>query len=295
MKLDPSILRALSLHPAATSVSTHGSSGFNSTAKITTTLPNNIRKHFFMKSAPGKAAETMFCGEHASLNAIHNVVPSLCPASLASGVTDDGKAFLITDFLDMSSSSLGGKGHSGMSLAAKLAKLHTTPAPIPSGYSQPMFGFPETTCCGDTAQPNDYKSSWATFYAENRLLAVLRECEANHGEDADFRSLVTRIVETVVPRLLGDEHLNGGKSVMPVVIHGDLWSGNKGRGVIGGEGAVEDVVFDPSSCYGHSEYELGIMEMFGGFGKGFFEEYHRLCPKTEPVEEYEDRVRLYRL
>lgn len=49
---------------------------------------------------------------------------------------------------------------------------------------------------------------------------------------------------------------------MPVVIHGDLWSGNKGKGVIGGEGAVEEVVFDPSAVWGHSEYELGIMNMF---------------------------------
>lgn len=79
-------------------------------------------------------------------------------------------------------------------------------------------------------------------------------------------------------------------------MHGDLWSGNKGRARIGGDdGAVEDVVFDPSACYAHSEYELGIMRMFGGFGEGFFKEYHKLCPKTEPVEEYEDRVQLYEL
>jgi len=35
--------------------------------------------------------------------------------------------------------------------------------------------------------------------------------------------------------------------------------------------------------------------MFGGFGKGFFDEYHKLVPKTEPKEEYEDRVSLYEL
>ena len=80
-----------------------------------------------------------------------------------------------------------------------------------------------------------------------------------------------------------------------MVVHGDLWSGNAGRGVVGGVGAVEDVVFDPSAVYGHSEYELGIMKMFGGFGAGFFEEYHRLCPKTEPAGEYGDRVSLYEL
>ncbi|KAH8623665.1 hypothetical protein IG631_21370 [Alternaria alternata] len=37
------------------------------------------------------------------------------------------------------------------------------------------------------------------------------------------------------------------------------------------------------------------MNMFGGFGGPFLKEYHKLCPKTEPVEEYEDRVKLYEL
>lgn len=75
-----------------------------------------------------------------------------------------------------------------------------------------------------------------------------------------------------------------------------LWSGNKGKGIIGGsDGPIEEVVFDPSACYAHSEYELGIMRMFGGFGGSFMKEYHDLCPKTEPVAEYEDRVSLYEL
>lgn len=250
-----------------------------------------------MKAAPGRVAEIMFRGEHASLNAIHGAVPSLCPASLATGVSDDGTAFLVTDFLDMSShSSLGtSEESSGMSLAAKLAKLHTTQAPIPKGRSKPSFGFPETTCCGDTAQPNEYRESWAEFYSQNRLLAILDKCERNNGRNAELRSLVDKTVKAVVPRLIGDDHLNDGKGVTPVVVHGDLWSGNKGKGRIGGKGAVEDVVFDPSAVYGHSEYELGIMNMFGGFGKSFFDEYHKICPKTPPVEEYHDRVKLYEL
>ncbi|KAL8779037.1 MAG: hypothetical protein Q9194_001646, partial [Teloschistes cf. exilis] len=257
MKLDTTVIQALSLDPDSTTVKSHGSSGFNATAKISTTLQDGTQKHLFMKTAPGKNAEVMFRGEHASLNAIHAVVPSLCPASLYTGVSkDDGTAFLVTDFLDMSSSSSGSSGssgsedqqHSGMSLAAKLAKLHTTPAPTPEGYTSPMFGFPETTCCGDTPQPNGYEASWAKFYARNRLSAILEKCERNNGQDKEFRVLVEKVVDVVVPRLIGDEHLNDGKGVMPVVIHGDLWSGNKGRGRIGGKGAaLEDVVFDPSA------------------------------------------------
>lgn len=37
------------------------------------------------------------------------------------------------------------------------------------------------------------------------------------------------------------------------------------------------------------------MKMFGGFGSAFFDEYHKAIPKAEPVEEYEDRVKLYQL
>ncbi|KAL9029348.1 MAG: hypothetical protein Q9196_002394 [Gyalolechia fulgens] len=317
MQLDPSVLRALSLDPATTTVSAHGSSGFNATAKISTTHPDDgggTRRpgYYFMKtSSAGRDAETMFRGEHASLNAIRGAVPSLCPASLATGVCADGTtAFLVTEFVDLGPSraddAAGGAAGaadeddtigSGMSLAAKLGKLHTTPAPVPEGWTEPGFGFPETTCCGDTAQPNGYMRSWADFYARNRLLAVLDKCERKHGTDGGLRDLVERVVETVVPRLIGDEHLRdcGTGGVTPVVVHGDLWSGNKGRGRIGGKGAVEDVIFDPSAVYGHSEYELGIMNMFGGFGKSFFDEYHKICPKTPPVEEYPDRLKLYEL
>jgi len=37
------------------------------------------------------------------------------------------------------------------------------------------------------------------------------------------------------------------------------------------------------------------MRMFGGFGTAFFNEYHKIIPKSEPVIEYEDRLKLYQL
>ncbi|KAL2254989.1 hypothetical protein VTK26DRAFT_4416, partial [Humicola hyalothermophila] len=112
---------------------------------------------------------------------------------------------------------------------------------------------------------------------------------------------VERVAATVVPRLLGDGGLTAhGRTVTPVVVHGDLWSGNAGRGRIrcgkgGGVTAVEEVVFDPSCVYGHAEYELGIMRMFGGFGPAFWREYEALVEKDEPKEEWEDRLALYEL
>jgi fructosamine-3-kinase len=161
-----------------------------------------------------------------------------------------------------------------------------------------VFGFPVTTCCGDTPQDNSFKASWADFYAENRLRFILRRAESANGNDGELHSLIEKTASMVVPRLLGDGHLGGEKGVMPVVVHGDLWSGNAGVGTFAsedGSGEVQEVIYDPSACYAHSEYELGIMRMFGGFGGAFLKEYHEKVPKTEPVGEYEDRVRLYEL
>ena len=54
-------------------------------------------------------------------------------------------------------------------------------------------------------------------------------------------------------------------------------------------------MFDPSSSWSHSEFEFGIMKMFGGFGRSFEREYHEIKPKDEPMDEYDDRVLLYEL
>lgn len=229
-----------------------------------------------------------------SLNAIHSIVPSFCPKSYAYGVLDNTDGFfLATDFLELSGRTSTTRG-SGLSFVAKLAKIHTTPALIPEGFSEPQFGFPVPTCCGSTQQRNVYSGSWATFYAENRLKAILRADEKSNGKDSMLAELVERTASIVVPILLGDGHLGGQKGIAPVLVHGDLWSGNRGRGSIG-KGAVEAVVYDPSSCYAHSEYDLGIMKLFGGFSGNELNEYHKLKPKDEPVEEYDDRVELYEL
>ncbi|KAF2476278.1 Ketosamine-3-kinase [Lindgomyces ingoldianus] len=298
MKLDPAVIKLLDLDPETTSVSSSGGGGCSSasTSKITSKLSDGTERCFFMKTGRGKDAEVMFEGEHVSLNALHDAVPSLCPQPFGYGhfSSQPSTFFLVTDFLNLTSRYISKS--SGPSLASKLATLHTTPAPIPEGYDIPMFGFPVTTCCGDTPQENDYNSSWADFYANHRLRFIVRRAEKLNGKDEELNNLVETTASKVVPRLIGDGHLNNGNGVTPVVVHGDLWSGNASVGVIGTKGGnAEEVVYDPSSCYAHSEFELGIMKMFGGFGGGFLKEYHQLCPKTDPVEEYEDRVKLYEL
>jgi protein-ribulosamine 3-kinase len=63
-KLDPAIIKALSLDAAVTtSISPHGASGFSSTAKLTTKVDGE-EKVYFVKSGDGKDAEIMFAGKY---------------------------------------------------------------------------------------------------------------------------------------------------------------------------------------------------------------------------------------
>lgn len=140
-------------------------------------------------------------------------------------------------------------------------------------------------------QDNAFSSSWADFYANSRLRSIRDESVRNNGSDEEVSRLVEKICTIVVPRLLGNDQIK----ITPVLVHGDLWSGNHTTASLPGMSSPEPVIYDPSACYAHSEFELGIMKMFGGFGRDFWEEYHTLVPKGEPVGEYEDRIRLYEL
>lgn len=74
--------------------------------------------------------------------------------------------------------------------------------------------------------------------------------------------------------------------IVPALLHGDLWGGNVA------ECAEGPIIFDPASFYGHSEYELGIAGMFGGFSSSFYSAYHDKIPKAPG---FAKRNQLYQL
>ncbi|RAL61744.1 hypothetical protein DID88_002810 [Monilinia fructigena] len=205
--VDPAILKALSLDKATTTISSHGGSGFVETFKISA-MVDEEKKLFFVKTG-GRKSDEMFTGEHASLNAIHSTVPLSLSQVLCSRYPEFRWIFSSRPiFLDLNPRD--GNTGSGISLAKKLAKLHSTPVPIPEGYREPQFGFPVTTCCGETPQDNGFMRSWAEFFGERRLRSIVKKAELNNGANSELREAVEEgVVRTVVPRLLGDEHLKG--------------------------------------------------------------------------------------
>lgn len=105
------------------------------------------------------------------------------------------------------------------------------------------------------------------------------------GKDSELMKLQCKMKEVVYPLLF--ENLES--KFKPSLVHGDLWSGNSGVDQENGE----VIIFDPSSCYAHNEFELGIMHMFGGYNSQFFDAYHQVIPRLQPY--YDERIKCYEL
>ena len=78
-----------------------------------------------------------------------------------------------------------------------------------------------------------------------------------------------------------------GHQASASLLHGDLWSGNKGFLPNG-----EPIVFDPAAYYGDPETDLAMTRLFGGFDEDFYTAYHDIHPQRPDAEQ---RVALYQL
>ncbi|KAL0595788.1 Fructosamine-3-kinase [Plecturocebus cupreus] len=140
------------------------------------------------------------------------------------------------------------------------------------------FGFHTVTCCGFIPQVNEWQDDWPTFFARHRLQAQLDLIEKDYA-DREARELWSRL-QVKIPDLFC------GLEIVPALLHGDLWSGNVAEDDAG------PIIYDPASFYGHSEFELAIALMFGGFPRSFFTAYHRKIPKAPG---FDQRLLLYQL
>jgi len=145
------------------------------------------------------------------------------------------------------------------------------------------FGFSIPTYCGPTKLKNGWFQRWDECYAS--MIGDLLDQLATKG---GFNILCTKgesIKNQVIPMLLRL------LDIKPVILHGDLWSGNVGLDKATGQ----PIIFDPASYFGHNEADLSIARIFGGFPESFFNTYHDYLPKTKPVDQYELRMDLYEL
>jgi protein-ribulosamine 3-kinase len=157
-------------------------------------------------------------------------------------------------------------------LGQQLAQMHMK-------GKESRFGFDMNNTIGATPQINDWSEEWVEFFREQRLECQLQLIEDRY-HDNELLSAAERIIEKL-------PHYFQGVAITPSLLHGDLWHANTAADKEG-----QPVVFDPSSYYGHSEADLCMAKMFGGFPPAFFEAYHAVIPQAPG---FESRQKLYSL
>ncbi|KAJ6575313.1 fructosamine kinase PKL/CAK/FruK [Mycena capillaripes] len=243
-------------------------------AEFTGSLPRVVSSNgskYFAKIGLEKDAE-QYLGEAESLKHIDIAAPGLAPRVIASG-SDGKQPYMVTEYKDLTSLN--------ETVARRLGERLATELHHDKGLNGFGFGIP--TYCGPTRLQNGWFDSWDACYS-----AMIGDLLAQLVTKGGFASLCAKgeeVRKVVIPKLLGP------LVIQPVLLHGDLWSGNMGTDSTSGE----PVIFDPASYFGHNEADLAIVRIFGGVPQAFFEAYQKHLPKTEPVEQYELRGHLYEL
>jgi len=171
--------------------------------------------------------------------------------------------------------------------ARKLAQLHKSKV-SPNG----KFGFHCSTVCGSMQRTVPWEDKWADSFT-HLLKDVIKYDNLVNPLWPEYDSACQTIIEKVIPRVLGALE-SDGRSIEPVLIHGDVWEQNVG---IDRE-TSQVLIFDPGCTYAHNEMEFGTWR--GSWATYFNESeyqdhYQRHIPPSEPEDQWDDRNRMYAL
>ena len=188
------------------------------------------------------------------------------PEVLDFGVLDGGLSFIVLDFIETS----GMKKHHFEKLGQGIAQLHTTK------FSH--FGADYDNYIGLLPQKNAYRSSFADFFWEMRILPQLELAIKKHHFTLNELGSIEHASKQWTDIFPVED---------PVLIHGDLWAGNIFTDSEGNAG-----ILDPAVYFGHREMEIAFTHLFGGFEPSFYQAYSEILPISPG---FEQRKRLYQL
>jgi fructosamine-3-kinase len=156
----------------------------------------------------------------------------------------------------------------------QMAALHSN--------SNEYFGLNESNYMGSLLQLNKPSVDWAIFFNESRLQPMVARCYNIGALSAKHLKQFERIF-LELPEIFGDRQ-------KPVLVHGDLWSGNFLCNKAG-----DPVLIDPAVSYAHPSVDLGMSTLFGGFNSKFYEAYHYCHPFPSNFKEQWEVCNLYPL
>lgn len=214
-------------------------------------------------------------------------------------VEEEGTYYLLTPYEEFvpSASALHPSAPSPKTLIPILLELHYPSTP---GAVRPqLFGFPVQTtqgCVPSYAGP--MSASWTTYFT-NMLEYIFELDTINNESWPDLYRLYSRAITHLVPRLIAPLEV-APRTIVPSLIHGDIWEGNMGTVVSSGDLHM----FDASALYAHAELEVAELWCFQNrIGHAPYRaEYRRRLESgwpgkpdgiDEPKAEWEDRTLLY--
>lgn len=141
------------------------------------------------------------------------------------------------------------------------------------------FGFDRDGFCGDSAQDNTPGDDGWRFFAERRLLPQMRRARDLRLIDARDAARIERLCSKLREKI---------PPMPPVLLHGDLWSGNlhvcaDGSPALVDAGAVH---------YGWAEADLAMLVLFGTPPEAFF---HAYADQATLRQDWHQRTPLYNL
>jgi len=186
--------------------------------KLTSQYGNQITR--------GEFGQSLVSGEFESASLFYSISPKYVVRPVAYGKCsyEPDTYFYLSDFHEL----LDGQPDVGL-FCTMAAELHKKSAAMfeSNKCSVPIhgkFGFHVTTHVGMFPQDNRWCNTWESFFAQG-MRHILESASKIHGTSEELRTLVTGVIEKVVPRLLKPLE-TGGRSIRPTLIHGDFHRDN---------------------------------------------------------------------
>lgn len=219
----------------------------------------------FCKLNSSSAAKSMFESEEEGLKAIDKTKTVKTPIVYAVNTLEKG-ACLLMEYV----ASKNPESKDLEMFGVQLAAMHQT--------SSDFYGWDNPNFIGNLLQSNHKHPNWVSFYVKERLDPQL--------QTAVSRGFLTKEEVPSIDKLQSvlSSYCTG---IKPSLLHGDLWSGNY---LISENG--EPYLIDPAVYFGHSEIDLSMSRLFGGFSSSFYAAYFEINP-SQPGEF--NRMAIYQL
>ncbi|MBR9756542.1 MAG: fructosamine kinase family protein [Algicola sp.] len=224
-----------------------------------------LNQSYFLKINTASNALNMFQTEAEALKTIANTNTIATPK-----VIDCSKfeniSFLLLEFIESRSPS----SKDFKTLGKQLATLHQK--------TNAYFGLQKDNFIGSLIQANKPTDSWNTFYVNKRLLPQLQLTIQNDLLLESDCPSKEQMLDKLHPYF---------KNIKPSLLHGDLWGGNY---LISTNGIP--FLIDPAMYFGHSEMDIAMTKLFGGFSENFYKAYHN----SIPIDQFTStRIEIYQL